>query len=40
MADERPVLQLRLVVHAEDYDEALRFYRDVLGHAGGGVVRR
>jgi lactoylglutathione lyase len=28
---ERPVLQLRLVVHADDYDEALRFYRDVLG---------
>ena len=26
-----PVRQLRLVVHAEDYDEALRFYRDVLG---------
>jgi catechol 2,3-dioxygenase-like lactoylglutathione lyase family enzyme len=25
------VRQLRLVVHAEDYDEALRFYRDVLG---------
>ena len=31
MSAERPVLQLRLVVHAEDYDEALRFYRDVLG---------
>ena len=31
MSTERPVLQLRLVVHAEDYDEALRFYRDVLG---------
>ncbi|WP_460435007.1 VOC family protein [Angustibacter speluncae] len=31
MSDERPVLQLRLVVHADDYDEALRFYRDVLG---------
>ncbi len=28
---DAPVLQLRLVVHAEDYDEALRFYRDVLG---------
>ncbi len=27
----RPVRQLRLVVHAEDYEEALRFYRDVLG---------
>ena len=30
-SDPRPVLQLRLVVHAEDYEEALRFYRDVLG---------
>ena len=31
---ERPakrVLQMRLVVEATDYDEALRFYRDVLG---------
>jgi len=27
----RPVLQMRLVVEAEDYDEAVRFYRDVLG---------
>lgn len=27
----RPVVQLRLVVEAEDYDEALHFYRDVLG---------
>ncbi len=26
-----PVLQLRLIVEAEDYDEAVRFYRDVLG---------
>jgi predicted enzyme related to lactoylglutathione lyase len=26
-----PVRQLRLVVTADDYDEALRFYRDVLG---------
>ncbi len=25
------VLQMRLVVRAADYDEALRFYRDVLG---------
>jgi catechol 2,3-dioxygenase-like lactoylglutathione lyase family enzyme len=25
------VKQLRLVVEAEDYDEAVRFYRDVLG---------
>ncbi len=37
--------QLRLVVTADDYDEALRFYRDVLGlpeeasfTAGGGRV--
>jgi predicted enzyme related to lactoylglutathione lyase len=27
----RPVLQLRLVVEAEDYEEAVAFYRDVLG---------
>lgn len=27
----RRVLQMRLVVEAEDYDDALRFYRDVLG---------
>jgi predicted enzyme related to lactoylglutathione lyase len=26
-----PVRQLRLVVTADDYDEALQFYRDVLG---------
>ena len=26
-----PVLQMRLVVEADDYDEAVRFYRDVLG---------
>jgi predicted enzyme related to lactoylglutathione lyase len=26
-----PVLQLRLIVEAEDYDESVRFYRDVLG---------
>jgi uncharacterized glyoxalase superfamily protein PhnB len=26
-----PVRQLRLVVEAEDFEEALRFYRDVLG---------
>ena len=32
VSEHRPrVLQLRLVVHADDYDEALRFYRDVLG---------
>ena len=29
--DHPTVLQMRLVVEAEDYDEALRFYRDVLG---------
>jgi predicted enzyme related to lactoylglutathione lyase len=29
--DDQPVTELRLVVTAEDYDEALRFYRDVLG---------
>ncbi|WP_128434054.1 VOC family protein [Streptomyces cyaneus] len=28
---ESPVRELRLVVTAADYDEALRFYRDVLG---------
>ena len=27
----RTVIQMRLVVEAEDYEEALRFYRDVLG---------
>jgi lactoylglutathione lyase len=31
MSDAARVRQLRLVVTAEDYDEALRFYRDVLG---------
>jgi lactoylglutathione lyase len=31
MTDQQPVRQLRLVVTAEDYQEALRFYRDVLG---------
>ena len=30
-SDQGRVRQLRLVVHAEDYYEALRFYRDVLG---------
>lgn len=29
----RRVLQLRLVVEAEEFDEAVRFYRDVLGLA-------
>jgi catechol 2,3-dioxygenase-like lactoylglutathione lyase family enzyme len=27
----KPVLQMRLVVQADDYDEAVRFFRDVLG---------
>jgi predicted enzyme related to lactoylglutathione lyase len=31
MLDPMRVKQLRLVVTADDYDEALRFYRDVLG---------
>ncbi|MEN3310386.1 MAG: hypothetical protein V7603_6588 [Micromonosporaceae bacterium] len=31
MPDTPPVRELRLVVTAADYDEALRFYRDVLG---------
>jgi predicted enzyme related to lactoylglutathione lyase len=30
-AANRPVLQLRVVVEAEDYDEAVRFYHDALG---------
>lgn len=29
--DAPAVLQLRVIVEAEDYDEAVRFYRDVLG---------
>jgi predicted enzyme related to lactoylglutathione lyase len=29
--EEHRVQELRLVVTAEDYDQALRFYRDVLG---------
>jgi catechol 2,3-dioxygenase-like lactoylglutathione lyase family enzyme len=29
--DDTGVRQLRLVVHAEDYEGALRFFRDVLG---------
>lgn len=28
-----PVLQMRLIVQAEDYEEAVAFYRDVLGAA-------
>lgn len=31
MPDAPAVRELRLVVTADDYDEALRFYRDVLG---------
>jgi catechol 2,3-dioxygenase-like lactoylglutathione lyase family enzyme len=31
MSDQAVVRQLRLCVTAPDYDEALRFYRDVLG---------
>jgi lactoylglutathione lyase len=31
MNDTTGVTQLRLVITAEDYDQALRFYRDVLG---------
>ena len=31
MNQQRGVLQMRLVVEAEDYDDAVRFYRDVLG---------
>jgi predicted enzyme related to lactoylglutathione lyase len=31
MTDPSPVRHLRLCVTAPDYDEALRFYRDVLG---------
>ncbi|MGW2568935.1 VOC family protein [Streptomyces sp. NPDC001537] len=31
MSEEPAVRELRLVVTAPDYDEALRFYRDVLG---------
>ena len=29
--DAPRVLQMRLVVEADDYDEAVRFFRDVLG---------
>lgn len=32
-----PVRQMRLVVTTEDYDEALRFYRDALGLAELGA---
>jgi catechol 2,3-dioxygenase-like lactoylglutathione lyase family enzyme len=30
-ANDRPVLQLRVVVEVDDYETAVRFYRDVLG---------
>ncbi|MEN3361541.1 MAG: lactoylglutathione lyase [Mycobacteriales bacterium] len=33
MTDEAPVREMRLAVTADDYAEALRFYRDVLGLA-------
>jgi lactoylglutathione lyase len=33
MIEHMRIKQLRLVVTADDYDEALRFYRDVLGLA-------
>lgn len=29
--DDLPVRQLRLVVEAHDFEDAVRFYRDVLG---------
>ncbi|MGH9192784.1 MAG: VOC family protein [Acidimicrobiales bacterium] len=44
-APSNPVLQLRLVVEADDFDEAVSFYRDVLGlpeeaaFEGGGSAR-
>jgi predicted enzyme related to lactoylglutathione lyase len=31
MPTQLPVIQMRVVVEASDYDEAVRFYRDVLG---------
>ncbi|MDO9455646.1 VOC family protein [Nocardioides sp.] len=31
MTTDRPVLQLRLVVEADDYEAAVAFYRDTLG---------
>src|SRR3954451_3465982 len=34
---ERRVRQLRLVVETEDYEEAVRFYRDVLGLPAEGA---
>ena len=40
MSEQSGVRQLRLVVTAEDYDEALRFYRDVLGMTEQEAYRR
>lgn len=37
MLEPMRVKQLRLVVTADDYDEAVRFYRDVLGLAEEGA---
>lgn len=37
-AEIRRVLQMRLVVEAEEYEEAVAFYRDVLGAAEELVV--
>jgi catechol 2,3-dioxygenase-like lactoylglutathione lyase family enzyme len=43
--EQTPVRQLRLVVEAEEYDEALAFFRDVLGmpeqeaYVGAGDAR-
>ena len=45
MSEQRPVRQMRLVVEADDYDAALRFFRDVLGlpeeeaYSGPGEAR-
>jgi lactoylglutathione lyase len=43
MASSRRVLQMRLVVEADDYEDAVQFYRDILGageelqlHGDGG----
>lgn len=38
MTADQPVRQLRIVVEAEDYEAAVRFYRDVLGLAEELVV--
>ncbi len=36
--ESRPVRQLRLVIEADDYDEAVAFYRDVLGLREEAVI--